>query len=470
MLSMCWNSIVRSVLMIGGCLTAASGAIADDTAAETSRPNIVYLLADDLGYRDVSWRGGEVQTPHLDGLANSGARLESFYVQPVCSPTRAALLTGRYPFRYGLQVGVVRPWAQYGLPLEERLLPQALKSAGYATAICGKWHLGAYRQAYLPTARGFDRQYGHYNGALDYFTHIRDGGFDWHRDDQVCRDEGYTTELVGREAISVIEEFSNKRPFFLYIPFNAPHGPYQPPTNPRLPYENLKGNRRNFAQMVTAVDDQVGRIVAALDQHGLRDSTLILFSSDNGGVGPGKIADNTPLRAGKGTLYEGGVRAAAFACWPGRIPSTTIHEPLHMVDWYPTLLKLAGASAEQTLPLDGRDIWPVLTAGAKSPHEEIVFNLTPTSAALRRGDWKLVRNGARGTGDDDEPGRRGGQKVELFNLKSDLREQTNVAEQHPEIVADLQRRIDEYAETAAPPKQAPPPKGFKSPRVWGEAD
>lgn len=308
MMTMCWKSIVLAVLSVGVCLTAGGGAVADDSAAEKSRPNIVYLLADDLGYRDVSWRGGEIQTPHLDALANSGARLESFYVQPVCSPTRAALLTGRYPFRYGLQVGVVRPWAQYGLPLEERLLPQALKSAGYATAICGKWHLGAYQRAYLPTARGFDRQYGHYNGALDYFTHIRDGGFDWHRDDQVCRDEGYTTELVGREAVSMIEEFSGKQPFFLYVPFNAPHGPYQPPTNPRLAYENLKGNRRNFARMVTAVDDEVGRIVAALDRHGLREKTLILFSSDNGGVGPGKIADNTPLRAGKGTLYEGGVR------------------------------------------------------------------------------------------------------------------------------------------------------------------
>ena len=169
-------------------------------------PNIVFLLADDLGWSDVGFHQSAIKTPNIDMLAASGARLEAFYVQPVCSPTRAALMTGRYPMRHGLQVGVVRPWAQYGLPLEERTLPQALQEAGYVTAICGKWHLGHFQQAYLPTQRGFLHQYGHYNGALDYFTHIRDGGFDWHRDDKACQDEGYTTELLGKEAVRLIEE------------------------------------------------------------------------------------------------------------------------------------------------------------------------------------------------------------------------------------------------------------------------
>ena len=150
--------------------------------------------------------GKQIKTPHLDKLAAAGAKLDAFYVQPVCSPTRAALMTGRYPMRHGLQVGVVRPWAQYGLPLDERTLAQALKEAGYATAICGKWHLGHFQPEYLPTRRGFDHQYGHYNGALDYFTHIRDGGFDWHRDDKVCRDEGYSTHLIAREAAQFVAE------------------------------------------------------------------------------------------------------------------------------------------------------------------------------------------------------------------------------------------------------------------------
>src|SRR5947207_12709978 len=194
--------------------------------AQDKKPNILFLLIDDLGYTDVGFNGGDIKTPNIDKLAQSGAKLSAFYVQPVCSPTRAALMTGRYPMRHGLQVGVVRPWAQYGLPLEERTLAQALKEAGYETAICGKWHLGHFQRAYLPTQRGFDHQYGHYNGAIDYFTHLREGGFDWHRDDRINRDEGYSTHLIAREAVRLIQE-QGKKPLFLYVPFNAPHAPHQ---------------------------------------------------------------------------------------------------------------------------------------------------------------------------------------------------------------------------------------------------
>jgi arylsulfatase A-like enzyme len=167
------------------------GLIAAPSALAAERPNVVFLLADDLGRADCGFMGGmQIKTPHIDNLAAAGTTLDAFYVQPVCSPTRAALMTGRYPMRYGLQVGVVRPWAQYGLPLEERTLAQALREAGYTTAIVGKWHLGHFAPDYLPTRRGFDHQHGHYNGAIDYFTHMRDGGFDWHKDDMACRDEG----------------------------------------------------------------------------------------------------------------------------------------------------------------------------------------------------------------------------------------------------------------------------------------
>jgi arylsulfatase A-like enzyme len=177
-------------------------------------PNIVFILSDDHGWADVGWHSPEIKTPNLDQLAATGAKLEQFYAQPVCSPTRAALLTGRYPMRYGLQVGVIRPWADYGLPLDERTLPQMLKEVGYSTFLTGKWHLGHSQPAYLPTHRGFDHQYGHYNGELDYFTHVRDGGFDWHRDDRVSHEEGYTTFLIANEAVRIIRDQPANRPLF----------------------------------------------------------------------------------------------------------------------------------------------------------------------------------------------------------------------------------------------------------------
>ena len=315
------------------------------SAERPPKPNVLYLLADDLGWANVSFHGGEIKTPNLDKLAASGARLEQFYVQSVCSPTRGALMTGRYPMRLGLQVGVVRPWAQYGLPLEERTLPQGLKEAGYETAITGKWHLGHFRPEYLPTHRGFDHQYGHYNGAIDYFTHIRDGGLDWHRNDKAVREEGYSTHLIAQEAIRILAEHDATKPLFLYVPFNAVHAPFQAPDKYTEPYAQFKRPRRTYAGMVAALDEAVGQIIEQLDKKGLRDNTLIIFHSDNGGPAPGVVTSNGPLRAGKATLYEGGVRVAAFAAWPGHIPAgSVVNQPLHVVDWYPTLLGLAGAS------------------------------------------------------------------------------------------------------------------------------
>lgn len=465
-----WSLVGLWLWVLGVSASAAAGA--------PLRPNILFILADDLGSYDVSWRGSEIRTPHLDKLALGGARLEQFYVQPVCSPTRAALLTGRYPMRHGLQVGVVRPWAQYGLPLEERTLPQALKEAGYATALFGKWHLGHFAPEYLPTRRGFDHQYGHYNGALHYFEHTRDGGFDWHRDDKVCRDEGYSTFLVANEAAKFIREHDGARPFFAYVPFNAVHAPLQAPEKYKEPYAAMAGNRRTYAGMTTAMDEGVGRIVAALEARGWRTNTLIVFSSDNGGPNPGRLTSNGPLRAGKGTVYEGGVKTCAFAHWPGHIPSNSIvHVPLHIVDWYPTLLKLAGAGLDQKLPLDGRDAWAAITAGAPSPHDAILINVTPNKGALRLGDWKIVINGTVAeAADGDEEGEPAAEKkpaadvVELFNLVADPAEKTNLAAGHPDKVKELRARYDAFAKQQVAPKAAPKAKNFKVPRVWGEKD
>ncbi len=258
---------------------------AEEPTRPSPAPHIVFFLADDLGWGDVGFHGGTIPTPHIDQLAERGVRLEQFYVQPVCSPTRGALLTGRYPMRLGLQVGVVRPWAKHGLPLDERTLPQALREAGYATAICGKWHLGHVSPEYLPTRRGFDRQYGHYNGALDYFTHIRDGGHDWHENDAANHDKGYATDLIADAAIEIIAGHDPGKPLFLYVPFNAPHTPLQAPASWVGKFAHIENKQhRIYAAMVACMDDAIGRILAALDEHGFaREETLVFFCSDNGG-------------------------------------------------------------------------------------------------------------------------------------------------------------------------------------------
>jgi arylsulfatase A-like enzyme len=436
------------------------------------RPNVVFILADDLGREDCGFMGcTQIRTPHLDRLAAAGARLDAHYAQPVCSPTRAALMTGRYPMRHGLQVGVVRPWARYGLPLAERTLPQALKGAGYATAVVGKWHLGHFEPAYLPTRRGFDRQYGHYNGAIDYFTHVRDGGFDWHRDDQACRDEGYSTHLLAREAARFVTETAGKRPFFLYLAFNAVHAPHQVPASYTKPYAGLRGERRTYAGMLTALDEAVGTVVSAVERAGVRQDTLFVFSSDNGGPAPGRVTDNGKYRAGKGTLYEGGVRVAAFATWDGHIlAGSTVTEPVHVVDWYPTILKLCGASPEQPLPVDGLDVWPTLTRGKPSPHDAILLNTTPRTGAVRAGDWKLLVKDGDEDPDDPGAGKADKASVELFNLQTDPYETTNLADREPQKVEELRRRLAVFARQAVSPKARPRPGGFVAPKVWGEAD
>ena len=485
----------RALLPALVCLLAAAASqVAPARAASAPRPNILFILADDLGWGDVGFHGGEIKTPHIDRLAAAGARLEQFYVQPVCSPTRAALMTGRYPIRHGLHIGVVRPWARYGLPLDERTLPQALKEAGYVTAITGKWHLGHFDPAYLPTRRGFDHQYGHYNGAIDYNTHDRDGGHDWHRNDKVNRDEGYATHLIAREASRLITEHDARKPLFLYVPFNAVHSPHQVPAKYMEPYGHMSGDRKIYAGMLAAMDEAIGQIVGALEKKGLRDDTLIFFCSDNGGPAPGKVTSNGPLRAAKGTLYEGGVRVPAVAAWTGKIKAgSVVNAPLHMVDWYPTLLNLAGVSLAQKHPLDGRDAWPAITQGAPSPHEDLLINISATGGAVRVGDWKLVVNGQRADAEDmgareagaapkdgakkkktankqaDKAG-AAAENIELFDLKSDPYEKTNLAQKNPDKVKQLRARLDSYAKAAVPSKLAPAAPGFKAPAVWGEQE
>lgn len=430
-------------------------------ARAEQKPDIVVILSDDQGTYDVSWRGSEIKTPQLDALAASGATLEQFYLQPVCTPTRASLMTGRYPMRYGLQVGVIRPWADYGLPLEERMLPQALREVGYTTVICGKWHLGSHDKAYLPHARGFDHSYGHLFGALDYFTHVRDGKDDWYRDDVPLKEEGYSTHLIAKEAVRLVRAQPKDKPLFLYVPFNAVHAPHQVPEKYKTAYENLPEPRRTYAGMLAAMDEAIGQILGALDETGRRRNSLIFFSSDNGGPSPGKVTSNGPLRAGKATLYEGGVQVVACASWPGHIkPGSKVTALMHMTDMYPTLLTVAGASLEQELPLDGMNVLSCLTDGKPSPRKEILHNTTPTGGALRVGDWKVVVNGATAGGEEEESTqsktgkkkKRAAANVELFNLAVDPYEKTNLAEQNPEKLKELRQRYDTLAGRAVWPK------------------
>ncbi len=467
----------RDILRLGGLgaasiIASRSLSLAGQSTSTppAAKPNIVFIMADDLGWRDVGYHGGSIRTPNIDKLAAEGTRLEQFYVQPVCSPTRSSLITGRYPMRCGLQVGVVRPWAQYGLPLEERTLAAALKEAGYTTAICGKWHLGHVKSAYLPTSRGFDHQYGHYNGALDYFTHVRDGGLDWHRNDQPAREEGYTTDLLADESVRLIEQHDRSRPLFLYVPFNAVHSPFQAPESYVDKYAHIKvKNKRIFAAMLACMDEAIGRIVSALERHGMKDNTLIVFCSDNGGVGG--ISDNGLLRGQKAQLYEGGMRVPAIAVWPGVLKAgAVVNEPLHIVDMYPTLLKLAGARLEQALPLDGKDAWPTIAQSKPSPHKEILLNVTPYNGAIRCGNWKLIHNGRLGANyTDPKPSE---DTFELFNLAEDPYEKNDLSGKNPQKLEELKRRLEFYAAQAVKPNVAPNnmPDDFTVPKVWGHPD
>ena len=425
----------------------ASPALAQPAPA---KPNILYIVADDLGWGDVGFHGSDIKTPAIDQLAKDGATLDQFYVQPMCTPTRAALLTGRYPLRYGLQSFVILPEQTYGIPLDEKLLPQILKEAGYSTAIVGKWHLGHADQKLWPRQRGFDYQYGALIGEIDYFTHKVHGVTDWYRNDKPLEEPGYVTSLLGQDAVRYIETYDTARPMFMYLAFTAPHTPYQAPQDYLDRFKSISDpNRRAYAAMVNAMDDQIADVLAALQKKGMRENTMVIFHSDNGGVKSaafaGQIetkgalpANNGPFREGKGSLYEGGTRAVALANWPGHIKPRKVDEPLHVVDMLPTLAAQAGASVDGGKPLDGANVWKTISEGAPSPRKEIVYNVEMFRGAVRQGDWKLVWRATLPS------------KLELYNIAKDPGETENLAAANPQIVADLQKRIDGLAKEMKP--------------------
>lgn len=401
-------------------------------AAGVRPPNIVIFLSDDMAWGQPGFQGGrEIPTPHLDRLAREGVRLTQFYVQSVCSPTRAALLTGRYPFRNGMEErnhGNDRA----GMLRDERTLAQALKAAGYSTGIFGKWHLGGWYKHHLPKARGFDHQYGFYGALIDSYTRVRGSTYDWHRDEQPLHQPGYSTFLIADEFSTVLQRRDRAKPFFYYVAFNAVHGPHGAPP------EYLHKHRGNAqAAMLECMDVAIGRMVGALEKERVLDDTLVIFFNDNGGP---RRYSNEPYRGFKGDTYEGGVRVACVWRWPGKIPAgSATDEMLHVVDFYPTLVRLAGGSLEQPLPLDGRDAWPTITQGRPTPHAEIVLSVPGWEAsetgvpALRVGDYKLV-------GD------------ELYNLRLDPSEKNDLAAREPERVRALRARLQQLAAERRPPE------------------
>src|SRR5271169_1670901 len=444
-------------------LTCSLASLNTVAHGQATKPNIVIILADDLGNADLGYHGSDIKTPNIDKLAHDGVRMESFYGMPVCTPSRAELMTGRYAMRYGLQTLVIFPSHTFGLATDERTLPQALKDVGYETDMVGKWHLGHADRKYWPQNRGFDHFYGNLVGEVDYFTKERGGLIDWQRDGKFFKEDGYYTTLIGNEAVNIIEDHDTSKPLFLYVASLAPHAPYQAPKEAIEANKDLAGDehRHTYAAMITDLDTQVGRIVAALKQKNMLDNTLIMFSSDNGGatsalfatgarspeereesggveLGAKTPASNGDLRGGKGSLHEGGVRVPAIFYWPAKLKPGVVNEPSGMVDVMPTVLALAGAKGSPDHPFDGKDIWPTLVENQPSPHDDYLIDVEAFRGAIRKGNWKLVQIALL-------PG-----KIELFDLSKDPAEQNNVATQFPEIANDLQARLVAYAKEMKP--------------------
>jgi arylsulfatase A-like enzyme len=408
-----------------------------------ARPNVLLIVADDLGWSDVGWHGGFARTPRMDALVKEGVELDRHYVQPVCTPTRTALLSGRYPGRFGPHP--LAPSNLRALPAGTPTLASALKAAGYTTSIAGKWHLGS-RPEWGPNRYGFDHSYGTMTGAADPWTHKYRKGHpyedSWHRDGRRLDEEGNATELIAAEAVRRIEE--KKGPWLVYVPFHAVHTPVDAPEEFKKPYEGTTfhedpvnhESRLRMAAMVAQLDAKIGQFVDALERTGQRQNTLIVFTSDNGGIESlknayvGKVghsplnSENDPLRGQKDTLYEGGVRVCAFANWPGRLAPRKVEAPMHAVDWFPTIAGLAGLAADPAW--DGLDRWAVL-GGAPAAARTIYIAHKFKGQALLHGSWKLIAP-AKG-------------KPELYDLAADPHEKTDLAAAKPDVVEDLSRRL-----------------------------
>ncbi|MFC1650413.1 sulfatase-like hydrolase/transferase [Candidatus Latescibacterota bacterium] len=463
--------IGKSASGAAGIATAAFGpqlfSCAADKTNETAgrngkRPNILIFVSDDTGFNDVGYHGSEIMTPNLDRLASEGVELDNFYAYPVCSPTRAALLTGRPPSRCGV-LGPLQTWTPPPFEPGRITLAGMLKNAGYETCISGKWHLGM-RPEEVPNLFGFDRSYGYLGPWLDSYSHLttnfhedKSGVRQWHRDGELIDETGHVTDLVTDEAIRFIKNDRDKsKPFMLYVPYSSPHTPIQEPNKYTYMYKDSIENvsRRYFAAAMTHMDDCIGQIISTLKEEQIDQDTVVIYFSDNGGARGGDysrngdgwlvppaefymsygptdvLADNTPLRGWKGTLYEGGIRVPALINWPGHLEPKKVDKPMYVCDLVPTLASFADTSVPAEMNVEGIDIRPALNGGSM-PGDRTFYWRTGGRLAVRVGDWKLIHNGKT-----PEKG-----KVELFNISEDPFEKNDLANENSAKVEELKNEL-----------------------------
>ena len=400
-------------------------------------PNIVLIVADDAGWNDVGYHNAEIITPNIDSMAKAGVVMDNFYVYPTCSPTRAALLTGRYASRFGIYKPIAMKSKQV-LPSGVITLPGLLRNHGYQTAICGKWHLGL-RPENGPLQYGFDYSYGFLHGQIDQQTHLyKNGDRSWHRMDRYTDEQGHATDLIAREAIEyVMEKREKAKPFFLYVPFSVPHYPVQESGVwiDRYKGHQMSESRKMFAASMSHMDQAIGRLMTALKNEGLLSNTLVVFISDNGGQlswtptfeynlehGPyPQLGDNTPLRGSKGEVYEGGIRVPAIFYWPEVLPASEEKTLIKITDLFPTLAALGGVSQFDSLSLDGNNIWPLLK-GQELEAERELYLRTNQSIMLRKGSWKFIHHATSLDSTNSE----------LFDIENDPYETKNLATHNPE--------------------------------------
>ena len=460
-------------------------------------PNIIVIVADDLGWNDVGFHGGDIDTPSLDKLANEGMSLNRFYTTPICSPTRAALMTGRDPMRLGLAYSVILPWDNNGVHPEEHFMPESFRAAGYQTAMVGKWHLGHAQMSYHPNQRGFEHFYGHLHTQVGYFSPFANmGGSDFQRNGNTIHDQGYETFLLANEVSRYIRQRNKTKPFFIYMPFLAPHTPLEAPQQLIEKYADINTDltparsrhtdatrraaksqgrpsaRPVYAAVVDAMDQAIGQVLTTLDREQLSDNTLVMFFSDNGGaaysVGG---ADNAPLRGGKGETFEGGIRVVSLMRWPAAIKPGTISEQImHVSDVFPTLAAAAGIETKNKKQLDGEDVWPSLQSGQPTLRDETLFFTSEIpiygnfNFAAIDGDWKLVQEIHQTLVETKTTNW-------LFNLADDPHEYNDLSVAQPERVKALAEAILEWRGlhpiNGLRSKMAPPP-GWRAPKDWAD--
>ena len=476
------------------------------TSSQAKKPNIVFILADDLGYNDVGYHNPLIKTPVLDDLAKNGVRLENYYVQPICTPTRSQLLSGRYQIHTGLQHGIIWPTQANALPKDIPTIAEKLKDHGYATHMVGKWHIGFYKREYIPTERGFDSFYGYLTGGENYYQHINGEGFpgtncshfkgyDMRENEKIAWNASgqYSTFLFAQQAEKIITNHNHSKPLFLFLAFQAVHNPLQVPEQYSQQYKHIKNPaRRIYSGMTSCMDEGIGNVSKALQKYGLWEDTVLIFSTDNGGeIHAG--GNNWPLRGWKESLWEGGMKGVGFVSSPLlKSPSSINYGLMHVTDWLPTLVNLAGGTTDG-LALDGFDMWKAISSGQASPRTEILHNIDPVDdywnypidhyhhcrqAAIRVEEWKLLR-GCPGNSSWIPPPELSGQEqvvedfhdinsIFLFNIHDDPEERNELSSKYPDIVEMLMSRMEAYNQTAVPVSY-PPPDPLSNPALHGGA-